>query len=246
MKILVVDDEPLARQRLQRLLARLRPEAVLLEAANGVDALAIAREEQPEIMLLDIRMPEMDGVEVASRLLEEQPSPAVIFCTAYDEYALEALRHQAIAYLLKPARERELERALAAAVRLNKAQLVAIGAPDAGREELASAGHRGVETLPVADIRCLLAEDKYVRARAPQGELLLSESLKDLEAEFPHRFLRIHRSALVAPAHIRRLSRASDGGWLVELDGVDERPQVSRRHVAAIKAELTGQARGRE
>ena len=246
MKILIVDDEPLARQRLQRLLARLRPEATLLEAANGADALVIADEEQPEIMLLDIRMPEMDGVEVASRLLEKQPAPAVIFCTAYDEYALDALRHQAIAYLLKPARERELERALEAAVRLNKAQLQALGVPEAGREELASVGHRGVETLPVAAIRCLLAEDKYVRACAPQGELLLVESLRELEAEFPHRFLRIHRNALVAPAHISRLSRAGDGGWVVELDGVDERPQVSRRHVAEIKAELTGRAPGRE
>ena len=246
MKILVVDDEPLARQRLQRLLARLRPQATILEAANGADALAITRSEQPEIMLLDIRMPAMDGVEVASRLLDEQPAPAVIFCTAYDEYALDALRHQAVAYLLKPARERELERALDAAVRLNKAQLQALGAQDAGREELVSAGHRGVETLPVADIRCLLAEDKYVRACAPQGELLLSESLKELEAEFPRRFLRIHRNALVAPVHVRRLARAADGGWIVELDGVGERPQVSRRHVASIKAELTGQTQGRQ
>jgi two-component system response regulator AlgR len=211
-----------------------------------VDALAIAREEQPEIMLLDIRMPEMDGVEVASRLLEEQPSPAVIFCTAYDEYALEALRHQAIAYLLKPARERELERALAAAVRLNKAQLVALAPRMQGVRSW-----RAPATAASRPCRWQISAACWPRTStcapcAPQGELLLSESLKDLEAEFPHRFLRIHRNALVAPAHIRRLSRASDGGWLVELDGVDERPQVSRRHVAAIKAELTGQARGRE
>lgn len=239
MKILIVDDEPLARQRLLRLLTKLRPEDELFEASNGVEALEQVRKEQPQILLLDIRMPEMDGVEVAAQLLHEPAAPAVIFCTAYDEYALAALRNHAIAYLLKPVRERELEDALAAAVRVNRAQLDSLGVPGAGRDRVVSAGHRGIETLQVSDVRCFLAEDKYVRACAPGGDILLSESLKDLETEFKGRFLRVHRNALVARAHILRLLRADDG-WLVELGEVDERPQVSRRHLSDIKAAITG------
>ncbi|WOJ97869.1 LytTR family DNA-binding domain-containing protein [Congregibacter brevis] len=239
MKILVVDDEPLARQRLLRLLKKLRPEAGCFEAANGVEAIAQARAQEPEIILLDIRMPEMDGVEVAGQLLDEPAAPAVIFCTAYDEYALEALRNHAIAYLLKPVREAELEGALQAAVRVNRAQLDSLGVAGAGREEVVSAGHRGVEALPVAEVRCFLAEDKYVRACSPSGDILLNDSLKDLELEFKTRFLRVHRNALVAGAHIARLIR-SDEGWLVELTDVAERPQVSRRHLSDVKALLTG------
>lgn len=239
MKILVVDDEPLARQRLLRLLQKLRPEAECFEAGNGVEAIAQVRAEEPQILLLDIRMPEMDGVEVAGQLLDEPAAPAVIFCTAYDEYALEALRNHAIAYLLKPVREKELEAALQAAVRINRAQLDSLGVAGAGRAEVVSAGHRGVETLPVADVRCFLAEDKYVRACSPSGDILLNDSLKDLELEFKTRFLRVHRNALVARAHIARLLR-SDEGWLVELTGVVERPQVSRRHLSDIKASMSG------
>ena len=239
MKILVVDDEALARERLGRLLARLRPEAERRAVASAGEALALIRQWQPQILFLDIRMPELDGVAVARKLLRMEEAPALVFCTAYDEYALDALRHQAVAYLLKPVRERDLEGALQAAVRVNRAQLDALGVGSGGRRDLVSAGHRGVETLPVADVRCFLAEDKYVRACAPGAELLLSESLKEIEREFAHRFLRVHRNALVAAAHVRRLTR-QEGAWLVELNGVVERPQVSRRHLAAIKAALTG------
>lgn len=239
MKLLVVDDEPLARQRLLRLLAKLRPDDEFLEASNGVEALAQVRKEQPQILLLDIRMPEMDGVEVAAQLLQEPAPPAIIFCTAYDEYALAALRHHAIAYLLKPVRERELQDALQAAVRVNRAQLTSLGVVSTAREQVVSAGHRGIETLQVAEVRCFLAEDKYVRACAPSGEILLSESLKDLESELQGRFLRVHRNALVARTHISKLIRVDDG-WQVALTDVARRPQVSRRHLSDIKAAITG------
>lgn len=241
MKILVVDDEPLARQRLCRLLAKLRPEASLLEAANGEQAINAVRSEQPQVLLLDIRMPKIDGVGVAAALAEEETPPAIIFCTAYDEYALDALKHQAIAYLLKPVRERELDTALQNATRVNRAQLAALGVPNQGRDEIVSVGHRGVDRLPLADVRCFLAEDKYVRACAPQGELLMTESLKDLEAEFAQRFVRAHRNALVAVAHATRLLRGG-GGWIVELDAIGESPAVSRRHLAGLKAALTRQS----
>ncbi len=239
MKILLVDDEPLARQRLRRLLEKLRPDAVLLEAASGDEALAVLAREEPSLLLLDIRMPGIDGLAVAAELDRLPQPPAVVFCTAYDEYALEALQHQAVAYLLKPVREAELARALASAGRVNRVQLAALhGGAAPGRTQVSSQGHRGVETLPIAEVRCFLAGQKYVTAIAPGRELLLQESLKDLELELATDFLRVHRNALVALAHIRRLRRDADGSWWVELDAVPTRAQVSRRHLAEVKARL--------
>jgi two-component system response regulator AlgR len=239
MKILLVDDEPLARDRLRRLLQRLRPEAEVIEAGSGEAALALLAREDPSLVLLDVRMPGMDGIEVAAALDRLPAPPAVIFCTAYDEYALDALRHQAVAYLLKPVRETELARALATAGRVNRVQLAALsdGEP-AGRTQVSSQGHRGLETLPIAEVRCFIAGQKYVTAVAPERELLIQDALKDLEQEFATDFLRVHRNALVARRYIRRLRRDAGGSWSVELDGVALRPQVSRRHLADVKARL--------
>jgi two-component system response regulator AlgR len=250
MKILVVDDEPLARERLLRLLHKLRPGARCWEAGSGEQAVALVEEHDPDLLLLDIRMPGMTGIELAARLDRLAQPPAVVFCTAYDEYALAALQHQAMAYLLKPVREQELDSALAAAGRVNRLQLAALDAggvaeaaagydgATAPRRHLVSHTHKGMETMPVADIRCLLAEQKYVLARSPGGSILIPDTLKELEREFGDRFLRVHRNALVARAHIVRLQRGVDGSWEVLLDGVKERPVVSRRHLAETKRRL--------
>ena len=243
MKILLVDDEALARQRLRRLLGKLRPDATVLEAASGDDALALLTRQEPSLLLLDIRMPGMDGMAVAAQLDRLPQPPAIIFCTAYDEYALEALQHQAVAYLLKPVREAELARALAAAGRVNRVQLAALAGSDApGRSQVSSQGHRGLETLAIAEVRCFIAEQKYVTAIAPGRQLLLQDALKDLERELATDFIRVHRNALVAVAHIQRLRREPDGTWWVDLDGVATRPQVSRRHLAEVKARLQQRA----
>jgi two-component system response regulator AlgR len=243
MKVLVVDDEGLARQRLLRLVSRLRPDVECTEAGDGIQALDRVRSDNPDLVLLDIRMPGMDGIEVARYLDEMAHPPAVVFCTAYDEYALQALQHQAVAYLLKPVRAEELEHALGAASRVNRLQLAALregAAGDAPRSSVASHGHRGVETMPVADIRCFLAEQKYVSAIGPRGQLVLTESLRELEREFGDRFLRVHRNALVALEHVERLERDPVDGWHVVLDGVAERPAISRRHLSAVKQRLLG------
>ncbi|MEE4145632.1 MAG: LytTR family DNA-binding domain-containing protein [Halieaceae bacterium] len=249
MKILVVDDESLARERLLRLLQKLQPAAHCWQAADGEQALALIGEHNPDLLLLDVRMPGMSGIELAERLdLQAQP-PAVIFCTAYDQYALDALQHQAVAYLLKPVREAELARALAVAGRVNRVQLASLAGLDSvpgnatpartgQRAHLASQSHRGLETIPVADIRCLLAEQKYVTACSPSAQLLIPDTLKELEREFGDRFLRVHRNALVARAHIVRLQRDEEGTWCVVLDGVEHRPVVSRRHLAQVKQRL--------
>ena len=239
MKILIVDDEMLARERLQRLLAKVQPDAVCLEASDGLQALAVVESENPELLLLDIRMPGMDGIEVVSHLDALQSPPAVIFCTAYDEYALQALQYQAMAYLLKPVREQELADALATAGRVNRLQLVSLqGGHSAARAHVSSHTHRGFETMPVADIRCFLAEQKYVTAYSPAGELLIPDTLKELEQEFDGAFVRVHRNALVAIEHIERLERIADGNWRVVLRGVESMPAVSRRHVTQVKQRL--------
>ena len=249
MKILIVDDEPLARERLLRLLQSLRPGSDCWQAANGEQALGLVQQHNPDLLLLDIRMPGMSGIELAGRLEQLAEPPALIFCTAYDEYALEALRHQAVAYLLKPVREAELARALAAAGRVNRVQLAALtaladapadgaGERAAQRTRLVSHSHRGIETMAVADVRCLLAQEKYVTACSPWAELLIPDTLKELEREFGERFLRVHRNALVARAHIVRLQRDEDGSWYVVLDGIEKRPLVSRRHLGDVKQRL--------
>lgn len=240
MKILVVDDEALARERLVRLVAKLQPGAQCLESADGMQALQVVEQERPDLLLLDIRMPGMDGIEVAAHLDNLASPPAVIFCTAYDEYALQALQHQTVAYLLKPVREAELARAMSGAGRVNRVQLASLreGEGETVREHVSSHSHRGLETLPVADVRCFVAEQKYVVARAPQRDLLLPDTLKELELEFGERFLRIHRNALVSQQHLCGLQRDDEGAWRAVLDGLDEHPVVSRRHLAEVKQRL--------
>ncbi|MEP0202881.1 MAG: LytTR family DNA-binding domain-containing protein [Halioglobus sp.] len=238
MKILIVDDEPLARERLQRLVGKIEPQAECLLASSGEDAVLAVATHEPDLLLLDIRMPGMDGIEVATRVEALHQPPAIIFCTAYDEYALEALRHQAVAYLLKPIREADLSRALASAGRVNRVQLAALRDESAdARTTVSSQTHRGIESLPVTAVRCFLAEQKYVTAYSADQELLLPDTLKDLEVEFPDQFVRVHRNALVSLAHIVRLAKG-DEGWCVELEGVAVRPAVSRRHLAEVKARL--------
>lgn len=245
MKVLVVDDEALARERLLRLLSKLQPDTECLEAAGGEEALERVREHAPDLVLLDIRMPGKAGLEVAAELDTLQSPPAVIFCTAYDEYALEALRHQAVAYLLKPVRAAELARALDNAGRVNRVQLASLrdeqavaGEGTGVRTQVSSETHRGLESMPVDEIRCFLAEQKYVTAYSAQGELLIPDTLKDLQQEFAASFVRVHRNALVALAHIVLLQRDGSIGWCVELEGVQERPIVSRRHLSEVKKRL--------
>ena len=238
MKILVVDDEPLARERLMRLLQKVAPAAEVEEAGNGHQALEQIAAVQPELVLLDIRMPGMDGIEVANRLSDLIQPPAVVFCTAYDQYAMQALENQAVAYLLKPVREDKLRQVLERAGRLNRLQLAALENASPSRTHLVNESRRGVQTAAVDEVRCFVAEQKYVRAVHPGGSLLIPDTLKELEAEFAGRFLRVHRNALVSLAHIASLKRGDDEGWCVELEGVDERPMVSRRHLSELKEKL--------
>ena len=239
MKLLVVDDEPLARQRLCRMLRARNPADDIREAVDGLEALELNRLFEPDVVLLDIRMPGMDGIEAARHMGQAEHPPAIVFCTAYDEYAIAAFESRAVGYLLKPVQQEKLEVALAAAAATSRYQLRALA--QASRQErrcLSSRSSSGTRLLEVAEVRVLLADQKYVSAIHPGGSLLLDESLRELEEEFGERFLRVHRNALVARAWVRALHREGAGEWALDLDGVDVRPVVSRRHLAEVRAAL--------
>jgi len=239
MKLLVVDDEPLARQRLCRMLRARNPADDIREAVDGLEALELNRLFEPDVVLLDIRMPGMDGIEAARHMGQAEHPPAIVFCTAYDEYAIAAFESRAVGYLLKPVQQEKLEAALAAAAATSRYQLRALA--QASRQErrcLSSRSSSGTRLLEVAEVRVLLADQKYVSAIHPGGSLLLDESLRELEEEFGERFLRVHRNALVARAWVRALHRDGAAEWALDLDGVDVRPVVSRRHLAEVRAAL--------
>ncbi len=240
MKILIADDEPLARERLARLLKHIPSHEVLEPSAeNGYQALELIAQLKPDIVLLDISMPGLDGLQVAAQLCELSDAPAVIFCTAHNEYALQAFAVSATDYLVKPIRLEQLQAALDKAQRLSRVQLAALArAPanvNAARTHLSARSHKGLELIPIDDVIHCVADNKYVTVRHLQGETLLDESLKSLEDEFPERFVRIHRNALVSRRYIERLQRCTSGPYELYLRGLDEPLTVSRRHVAAIR-----------
>ncbi|ACR14582.1 LytR/AlgR family response regulator transcription factor [Teredinibacter turnerae] len=241
MHMLIVDDEPLARQRLIRMIEQLDGYEVVGEASNGVDAVAAVDKFDPDIVLLDIRMPGEDGLETARKIAQLPEPPAIIFCTAYDEYALEAFQTLAVGYLLKPVQQQQLVDTLQNAMRLNKVQRNAVSntAPDGQRQHITAKTRKGMELIPIASIQCFIADQKYVTVRHSAGETLIDDTLKELEQEFPDRFLRVHRNALVSISEIEAMERNNSGQFELRLKSVDYRPVVSRRHVSSVRELLS-------
>lgn len=243
MRILIVDDEPPARERLRQLLADTGEHDVVGEAGNGRDALEVARRENPDVVLLDIRMPGMDGIETAHHLNQGDTPPAVVFTTAYDEYAIEAFEANAIGYVLKPVRRERLEQALTQAARLTREVLGDISRQSAittGRNHLCSRLHDELKLIPIADVHYFVADQKYVSVIHEEGRDLIEDSLKALESEFADRFVRIHRGAVVAVAAIDALKKDEEGRTrvILRVDSGDDELIVSRRHVANVKRRL--------
>jgi two-component system, LytTR family, response regulator AlgR len=242
MDVLIVDDEPLARQRLARMLDKLDGYDLVAEAENGEAALAAICKFDPDIVLLDVRMPGEDGLSVARRIGALDDPPAVIFCTAFDQYALDAFGTEAVGYLLKPVKSEQLLEALTKAQRLNKVQRAAFSRNPTPvgnlRSHISAKTRRGVELIPLDDVRYFIADHKYVTVYHVNGEHLLDETLKELEEEFSQRFLRIHRNALVSVKHIEAIERTAQGQYQVRLSNTEMRPIVSRRHVGGLKALL--------
>jgi two-component system response regulator AlgR len=236
MRVLLVDDEPLARQRLRRLLAEWPECAVVGEVGNGLDALHQAAALQADVVLLDIRMPGMDGLQAARHLAVLERPPAVVFTTAYGEHALEAFQRAAVDYLLKPIRKDRLGEALARCRRITRAQLAVLDG-GAARAHLCARHGGDLLLVPVDEVLLLQADQKYVRVVHVHGEVLIEESLKALQEEFADRFIRVHRSTLVARSALRSLVQER-GVLRVVLAGCAERPEVSRRHTAPLRALL--------
>ncbi|MBZ2170311.1 LytR/AlgR family response regulator transcription factor [Marinobacter sp. F4216] len=235
-RILVADDEPLARERLRRLVEALPGYEVCGEASDGDSALAQVAKLEPDIMLLDIRMPGLDGMAAAGRLEKLANPPALIFCTAYDHYAIEAFGVQAIAYLLKPVRKEALADALNRAGRVNRVQAQTLGALNQGSDEqLAVRTHRGTELIDLVNIVYCEADQKYVTLHHSEGETVCDYTLKELESTYPGHLLRIHRQTLVGVRFIQALTRTDQGQAVVELkDGRGALP-VSRRHASSVR-----------
>ena len=243
MKVLICDDEPLAVERLSRLVSKMRHE-VVSTAHHGQEALEQARLHQPDVILLDIQMPGMNGLVCAEQLSQLNPRPAIVFCTAYDQHALEAFKAQAQAYLLKPIDAVELEQALSQLTQLTQAQLNALPNSEllqdlkTQRHQIAAKTYRGVELIPVENIYYFLADQKYVTVRHKNGSVLIDETLKELETEFADQFIRIHRNALVSVAYLDGLELVSSGQYQVRLRGLDERLSVSRRHLSTLRERI--------
>lgn len=239
LKILIADDETPARNRLKDLLSEIAYVSVVAEAKDGKQAIDLAIVKQPDVMLLDIRMPLMDGLEAAEHAQKLDPKPYIVFTTAYDAYAIKAFDLNAIDYLLKPIR---LERLQAAIDRVQTAQRPALDALKSlqKRRSHLSIHERGrVVLVPIHDIIYCRAELKYVTVRTSNHEYLLEESLTNLEAEFAEVFIRLHRNCLVAQQFIssyeKRADEKGEAQWHAILKGVPESIAVSRRQQHLIR-----------
>lgn len=226
VKVLIVDDEPLARIRLQQHLEKMSDVRIVGQVSNGLEAVQSTVKYCPDIVLMDIRMPEMDGLEAAKVIAEMTLPPAVIFCTAFEDFALRAFDAQACAYLLKPVKFDELVSAIERASRKNRAQID--HRPQSQRRHLCSRTHQGIDLIPVKKILLLQAEQKYVTAYLADSEAVLSDTLKEIEEEFSDIFVRVHRNALVARDAIEGLSFI-DGHLQVSIRDISIQPVVSRR-----------------
>jgi len=238
MKILIVDDEKLARERLKDLIEECSKTHVIREEENGLAAIRAIEKEPPDVVLMDIRMPVMDGLEAAYHLATMKPAPAVVFTTAYQDHALDAFEANAVDYLLKPIRRKRLQQALERAEVINRARIATLRNNDPGaraRSHLGSNNMGRIELIPVTEIRFMKAEQKYVMVGWQGRETLIDESLKSLEAEFPDLFLRIHRNALVSLNYVEALEKDRNGKHKIHLRGVQEGLEVSRRHLHGVR-----------
>jgi two-component system response regulator AlgR len=243
--MLIVDDEALARTRLSAMVGDIGGWDVIAEAANGTEALELCQQHNPDVVLLDIRMPGMDGIEVAGHLCSLEIPPAIIFTTAYDEYAVKAFETHAVGYLLKPVRRERLMRALAQAAKIGRLQLAQLVEtnPELGARQRISVSQAGKMMLvPTETVIAFRADQKYVRmiyvADDELKESLIDEPLKMLENEFAADFARIHRNSLVRIDCIESLEKAEGAQQQVTLRGLEEALPVSRRHISELKLRL--------
>ncbi len=237
MKVLIVDDEAPARDRLIHMVSSINSMETSGQASNGLEAVQMVQDSQPDVVLMDIRMPGMDGLEAARHLSEMGEPPAIIFTTAYSEHALEAYDANAVDYLVKPIRQEKLEESLSKARKLTKAQVTALNIEtnNIGRSHICARIRGNLELIPVDEIVYFQADQKYITVRHLGGEVLIEDALKNLEIEFEDRLIRIHRNALVSTNYIIGMEKNIDGRFVVSFKEIEDKLEISRRHVAEVR-----------
>ena len=239
LKILIADDEAPARNRLRELLSDIENVRIVAEAKNGKEAIDLAESCKPDLMLLDIRMPVMDGIEAAQHAQKLAPKPYIIFTTAFDAYAIKAFDLNAIDYLLKPIRLERLQTAIDKAHALQPNIDEALKPLQKVRSHLSVHERGRVLLVPIETIIYLRAEFKYITVRTLEREYLIEESLTHLDLEFGERFLRLHRNCLVAPAFItgyeKRQNDDNEQQWVAILKNIPETIAISRRQQHLVK-----------
>jgi len=239
-RILIADDEAPARERLRRLLIEAGDSEVVGECTNGVEAIRLAGELRPDVVMLDVRMPGLSGLEAARHMALLPTPPAVIFTTAYDAYAVEAFEAEAIGYLLKPVRVERLRGALDRAARLGTPQLENLASKQAAapRSHVAARLRDTIKLIPVREVFYFNADQKYTSVRHQGGTDLIEDSLRALEEEFAQQFVRIHRNALVNVEQLAGIERDAEGQYLVVLRADGEKLRVSRRLAGELRDRL--------
>ncbi len=240
MRILIADDEALARERIAELLRDIPDCELVGQASHGLDAIETILQDSVDVVLMDIAMPVMDGLEAARHLQGVENPPAVIFCTAFDEHALAAFDAAAIDYLVKPVRKERLQQALdrARAQRAGTVSNIKTVTPSKRRSHLSARLRGSLRLIAIDDIYYLQADEKYVVVHHARGEDLIEESLKSLEQEFSDTFIRIHRNCLVAQSEFLELRRDNDGTVNALLKHGKQALEVSRRCVPVLREQL--------
>ncbi len=256
LKIVIADDEAPARSRLRDLLSDIENVSLVGEAKNGKEAISIANDTKPDLLLLDIRMPMMDGIEAATHLQKLEIKPHIIFTTAYDGHALQAFELNAIDYLLKPIRLERLQTAInkarALQSALNSSQLDAIKPLRAVRSHFSIHERGRIVLVPMHEVIYLRAELKYVTVRTKEREYLIEESLTTLETELGEQFVRLHRNCLVAKTYIMGYEKRSnlivgedcdendnrngETHWVALLKEIPDTIAISRRQQHLVRA----------
>jgi two-component system, LytTR family, response regulator AlgR len=238
LKILIADDETPARNRMRDLLGDIEHVTVVAEAKNGKEAIDLAQSTNPDVMLLDIRMPIMDGIEAAQHAQKLEPKPYIIFTTAFDAYAIKAFDLNAVDYLLKPIRLERLQTAINKAHALKPLPFDALKPLQKMRSHLSIHERGRVLLVPIETIIFLRAELKYVTVRTAEREYLIEESLTNLEAEFGERFIRLHRNCLVAPQFIAGYEKRTiddESQWVAMFNEIPDIVAISRRQQYLIR-----------
>ena len=238
IRTIIVDDEALARHRINRLLGEIGSVEVVATAENGQQAFDLVRKYQPDLLFMDIQMPIKSGLAAAHEIIEkiDQP-PAIVFCTAFDQHAVEAFRLNAAAYLLKPVMLEDLRRAIEQAGELTQFQVSKLLQQESIVSSISIQRSNYVENVLMSDIFYFRSEQKNVVAGLREGiEVVVDYTLKDLENQFANDFVRAHRNSLINKQQIIKLVRDQSGKDLLELSGSKPQFEVSRRNLSAVKA----------